>query len=263
LKEFRFEFEKKSGFKKKFEKEKEKNKTLPPYLSAQPGLPAHLAIPRRPASPSLFFFSFADTDTRAPLVSPSVPPSFSSSPCSPDRCRSRADPAPPSPLPFSPRQAYQLRHLIAQARLGPFPLSLHRAVMVAAINGKRRPGARLPPFALPLRSYLSTHTSSCASLCTRSTPTHAIEPNFPSTATSVPRRRRANVAVGEGPPPPPPFSSLWVHQGLIKLNWLQVPVLGARGCRALSTPERRPSCCRCQASPLLNLFRLRARPLHP
>jgi hypothetical protein len=35
-----------------------------------------------------------------------------------------------------------------QARLGPFPLSLHRAVMVAAINGKRRPGARLPPFAL-------------------------------------------------------------------------------------------------------------------
>jgi hypothetical protein len=147
--------------------------------------------------------------------------------------------------------------------LGPFPLSLHRDVMAAAINGKRR---RSEPARLPsppsLRSYLSTHSSSCTSLCTCSTPTHAFEPNSTSAAASGPRRRRANVAVGEVPPPPPFSLSLWVHQGLIKLNWLQVPVLGARGCRASSMPERRPSYRRCQAPPLLNPLHLRARPLH-
>jgi hypothetical protein len=126
----------------------------------------------------------------------------------------------------------------------------------------RRPPRPLPASLTSLHPYLSSHTSSCASLCTRSTPTHATEPQFPSAAASGPRPRRASVAVSEGPPPPPPFSSLWVHQELIKLNWLQVCVLGARGRRASSTPERRPSCRRCQAPPLLNPLRLRARPLH-
>jgi hypothetical protein len=55
---------------------KKKNKTLPPYLSAQPGLLAQLAIPRRPASPSIFFFSFAVADARAPPVSLSIPLPF-------------------------------------------------------------------------------------------------------------------------------------------------------------------------------------------
>jgi hypothetical protein len=91
---------------------------------------------------------------------------------------------------------------------------------------------------------------------------HSTEPQFPSAAASGPRRRHASAAVGEGSPPPPPFSSLWVHQGLIKLNWLQVRVLGARGRRASSTPERRPSCRRCQAPPPLDPLRLRACPLH-
>jgi hypothetical protein len=36
------------------------------------------------------------------------------------------------------------------------------------------------------------------------------------------RRRRAIIAAGEGQPPPPFSLSLWVHQGLIKLDWLQV-----------------------------------------
>jgi hypothetical protein len=136
-------------------------------------------------------------------------------------------------------------------------------VMAAAINGKRR---RSEPARLPspssLRFYLNPCSITCASLCLPSTPTRLLEPQFPSAAASGSRRRHAFVASGEGPPPPPPFSSLWVHQGLIKLNWLQVPVLGARGCHASSTPERRPSCRRCQAPPLLNPLHLRARPLH-
>jgi hypothetical protein len=126
----------------------------------------------------------------------------------------------------------------------------------------RRPPRTLPASPTSLCPYLSLHTSSCASLCTRNTPTHATEPQFPCAAASGPRRRRASAAVGEGSPLPPPFSSLWVHQGLIKLNWLQVHVLGARGRRASSTPERRPSCRRCQAPPPLDPLRLRARPLH-
>jgi hypothetical protein len=125
----------------------------------------------------------------------------------------------------------------------------------------RRPPRPLPASPTSMRPYLSSHTSSCASLCTRNTPTHATEPQFPCAA-SGPRRRRASAAVGEESPPPPPFSSLWVHQGLTKLNWLQIHVLEARGRRASSTPERRPSCRRCQAPPPLDPFRLRARPLH-
>jgi hypothetical protein len=126
----------------------------------------------------------------------------------------------------------------------------------------RRPPRPLPASPTSLRPYLSSRSSSRASLCTRSTPTHATKPQFPSVAASGPHCRRASAAVGEGSPPPPPFTSLWVHQGLIKLNWLQVRVLGARGRRASSTPERRPSCRRCQTSPPLNPLRLRARPLH-
>jgi hypothetical protein len=70
--------------------------------------------------------------------------------------------------------------------LGPFPLSLHRAVMAAAINGKRRSEPARLPSPSSLRSYLSTHSSSCGSLCTRSTPTHAIEPNSPAPPPRVP-----------------------------------------------------------------------------
>jgi hypothetical protein len=100
-----------------------------------------------------------------------------------------------------------------------------------------------------LRPYLSSRSSSCASLCTRSTPTHTIEPQFPNAAASGPRRRRASVAVGEGPPPPPPFTSLWVHQRLIKHVLLQVHVLDAS--RSPFTVRRSAAGIAVNAGPLL------------
>jgi hypothetical protein len=134
---------------------KKEKKTKPYLLTFRPKRPSGPSpiTPHRPASPSLFFFSFAVADTWAPLVSLSISPFLSSSLClavpPPQPRGSRR--APPSPLPFSPQQACQLRHLIAQARLGLFPLSLHRAVTAAAINAKRRPESaaslRLPPCA--------------------------------------------------------------------------------------------------------------------
>jgi hypothetical protein len=53
--------------------------------------------------------------------------------------------------------------------------------MAAAINGKRRRGILPPPLAslsLPLSSYISSSSSSCSPLCTRSTPLHALEHQF-------------------------------------------------------------------------------------
>jgi hypothetical protein len=147
--------------------------------------------------------------------------------------------------------------------LGPFPFPLHRAVMAAAINGKRR---RSEPARLPSPSffwpYLSSCSNACASLCLPSAPTHLLEHQFTSTAASGSRRlRRAIVAAGEGQPPLPFSLSLWVHQGLIKLGLLQVLVPRARGSRASTTPERRPTRRRCQAPPPSHLLHLRACPL--
>jgi hypothetical protein len=188
-------------------------------------------------------------------------------PCSPSRRRSHAESAtpPPSPLPFSPLRARQLRQLIPHSnpRLFPlFPLPSLRPDGPPTINGKP-PAAPSPSrfaylpaplFKLALdRLRLPLHPQHTYPLA---------RVQFPSATASGPRRRRASAIVGEGPPPPPPFTSLWVHQGLIKLIWLQVRVLGARGRRASSTPERRPSCRRCQAPPPLDPLRLRARLLH-
>jgi hypothetical protein len=61
----------------------------------------------------------------------------------------------------------------------------------------RRPSMASPPAApspsaspSSLWPYLSTHSSSCVSLCTRSTPTHAIEPHSTGAAVSASSRRR-------------------------------------------------------------------------
>jgi hypothetical protein len=135
--------------------------------------------------------------------------------------------------------------------------------MAAAINGKRR---RSEPARLPSPSslcYLSPCSNAYSSLCLPSAPTRLLEPQFTSAAASGSRRRRAIVAASEGQPPPPLFSSLWVHQRLIKLDWLQVLDPRARGSRASTTPERRPTRRRCQASPPLHLLHLRAHPATP
>jgi hypothetical protein len=198
--------------------------------------------------------------TRQPLPLPL--PFFFPLPRRPAAAAAGSRRAPPSPLPFPPHQACQLRQLIVLVQVGSFPLSLHRAVMAAAINGKRR---RPEPARLPSPSFLWPYLNSCSiactSLCLPNTPTHLLEPQFPAAASGS-RRSRAIIAAGEGPPPPPFFLSLWVHQGLIKLNWLQVLVPRARGRRASTTPERRPTRRHCQALPLLNLLHPRARPLH-
>jgi hypothetical protein len=134
--------------------------------------------------------------------------------------------------------------------------------MAAAINGKRRCSepARLPSPSF-LWPYLSSCSNSCASLCLLSAPTHSLEYQFPSIAASGSRRRRRDfVTTGEGQPPPPFFLSPWVHQGLIKLELLQVIVPEARGSRTSTTPERRPTRRRCQAPPPSHLLHLRARP---
>jgi hypothetical protein len=132
--------------------------------------------------------------------------------------------------------------------------------MAAAINGKRR---RSEPTRLPSPSslwpYLSSCSNSYASLCLLSTPTHSLEHQFPSIATSGSRRlHREFVAAGEGQPPPPFFIFSWVRQGLIKLWLLQVLVPGARGSRALTTPERCPTRRHCQAPPPSHPLRFRA-----
>jgi hypothetical protein len=89
-----------------------------------------------------------------------------------------------------------------------------------------------------------------------------LEHQFTSAATSGSRRRRRAIdAAGEGQPPPPLFSSLWVHQRLIKPGLLQVLVPRARGSRASTTPEPRPTRRRCQAPPPSHLLHLRAHPL--
>jgi hypothetical protein len=88
--------------------------------------------------------------------------------------------------------------------LGAVSLPLHRAVMAAAINGKRR---RPEPAHLPSPSFLwpflSSRTNPCASLCLCNTPTRTREPQFPCAATSGFRRHRRSIAVGEGLDPRP------------------------------------------------------------
>jgi hypothetical protein len=75
--------------------------------------------------------------------------------------------------------------------LGTFPLSLHRAVMAAAINGKcRRPEPARLPLPSSLRFYLNPCSIACASLCLPNTP-------IPRTRAQFHLRRRL------GSPPPP------------------------------------------------------------
>jgi hypothetical protein len=145
----------------------------------------------------------------------------------------------------------------------PFLLSIaNRAGSPAGHQWQGRRPMITPSISSPFSpcSYLSMRSSACTPLCTRSTPLHALEHQFPSIAASGSRRRRCEfVAAGEGQSPPPFFLSSWVHQGLIKLRLLQVLVPGARGSRASTTSECRPTRRRCQAPPPSHPLRSRAR----
>jgi hypothetical protein len=60
------------------------------------------------------------------------------------------------------------------------PFLKHLAVMAADINGKcRRSGSFRLPSPSSLWPYLSSRSSSCPPLCLLSTPTRALEPQFP------------------------------------------------------------------------------------
>jgi hypothetical protein len=101
--------------------------------------------------------------------------------------------------------------------------------MVAAINGRRRrSGSARLPSPPSLCCYLSTRSSSCASL---------LHPQHRHTRSSTPptllccglcfRRRREFIAAGEGLVPLPFLLDSWDRQGLIKHVLLQVHVLDA------------------------------------
>jgi hypothetical protein len=100
LKEFDLNLKRKVVLKRSLKKKRKKTQNLTslPFGPARPAGPASCPAPAR-LSLSLFLF-FALADTRAPPVSLSLPPSFSSSPCSSDHRRSRADSAAPRLLPF-------------------------------------------------------------------------------------------------------------------------------------------------------------------
>jgi hypothetical protein len=132
--------------------------------------------------------------------------------------------------------------------------------MAAAINGRRRRSgsARLPSPSF-LWSYLSSRTNPCASLCLCNTLTHTHEHQFPRAAASGSRRRRRFVAAGERLDPLPVFFGFWDRQELDKLMLSQVFIPEARGSRAPSSPERRPSHRRRRAPLLPPLLRPLAR----
>jgi hypothetical protein len=113
--------------------------------------------------------------------------------------------------------------------------------MAAAINGK--PPAVPSPTRLaflPLPLFKLVHKP-LRPLCLCNTPTRTREPQFPCAAASGFRRRRRSVAAGEGLDLPPVFFDFWDRQELDKLVLSQVFAPDARGRRAPSSPERRPS----------------------
>jgi hypothetical protein len=105
----------------------------------------------------------------------------------------------------------------------------------------RRPPRSLPASPAALHPHLSSRTSPCASLCLCDTLAHALGHQFPYTAASGSRRRHRSVAAGEGLDPSLVLFDFWDRQELNELVLSQVFVPDARGSRAPSSPERRPS----------------------
>jgi hypothetical protein len=126
----------------------------------------------------------------------------------------------------------------------------------------RRPSRPLPASPSFLWPFLSSCTNPYAPLCLCNTPTRTREPQFPCAAASGFRRCRRSVAAGEGLDPPPVLFDFWDRQELDKLVLSQVFAPDARGSRAPSSPERRPSRHRRRAPLLPPLLRPLAR-RHP
>jgi hypothetical protein len=142
-------------------------------------------------------------------VGPTCQPLFSPLsfllPCPVGRRRSRGfRRAPPLPLPFFPPRACHLSQVTALDQLGSFPLSLHRAVMAAAINGRRRRSGSAhlpsPPFLWP---YISSRTHPLAPLSPLQRTRARARAQFQQCRRLGFRRRRRFVAAGEGLGLPP------------------------------------------------------------
>jgi hypothetical protein len=204
----------KAVLKRSLKKKRKKRKSYPPYLSAQTAQQPTNPLPR--AGPCSLSFSFAIADTWAPLVSLSLSPFLSSSPC--------------------------LAGLPPQPRIPPRPVSSPSFLSspdlpIKALNRPRSIGA-VSPFLAPSRDGRG-HQWQAPPLGARSPPL-AILPlallkpvlerlrlPLPSQHTHSLARAPIHLCRRLGFPPPPsnrrrrrrPFSlSLWVHQGLIKLN---------------------------------------------
>jgi hypothetical protein len=177
--------------KKKRKKEKQ---TL---LTFRPVRPIGLAARARPASS--LSRSLASGTRPSGRLPPPAPPFLSSAAVGHHRPhRPRLFPS----SPFLLQPAIKSRNCRAPnssetAFRFPFCLPPFLPVMPAATNGSRhRSGSsRLssPPF---MCCYLSTRSSSCTPLCTRSTPLHALEPN----STGAPPRVPAAAVVNSSPP---------------------------------------------------------------
>jgi hypothetical protein len=125
--------------------------------------------------------------------------------------------------------------------------------MAAAINGKRRrsESARLPSPS-SLWPYLTTRSSSCTPLCTRSTPLHALEPNSTGAPPQVPAATVVNSL--------PPVKDNLCHPSFFLLGFTRGS--SSSGCYRFSSPGpvgAAPRPCRNTARPaaVAKLYRRR------
>jgi hypothetical protein len=124
----------------------------------------------------------------------------------------------------------------------------------------RRPPRPLLASPTSLRPYISPCTSSCASLCTRNTPTHATEPQFPCAA---PRPRRSTArpaAVAKHPPPLNPLRlrARPLHRRTVSINPRPISLPFTHSSVPASSPKQP-----CRPLPVQAAGEARSPPLDP